>query len=571
MKGISRRGALALLPVVMAVALVAGIFIGRYITVANLSPKEEKLRNVLAMIQDQYVDEINTDSLIETLFPDLLASLDPHSVYIPSSELNAVNEDLEGSFSGVGVMFQLVGDTVQVIEVVSDGPAEKVGVLAGDRIISANGIMLTGPEMTSDSVFHTLRGKKGTTVKMKVKRGNSSMPIEFEVVRGDIPVKSVDVAYMIDDSVGYVRVSKFARNTYSEFINALDELREKGAKKYVVDLRGNQGGFMDQAIYMANEFLPSGCMIVYTRGRNAENETMAVSDGRGSYKNVELTVLTNEFSASASEIFAGAIQDNDRGLVIGRRTFGKGLVQNQTSLADSSAIRLTVARYYTPSGRSIQKDYVLGRNGKYEMEIIDRYSSGELYSADSVHIDKSKMFKTSNGRTVYGGGGIMPDMFVPEDTIGYTSYLAQVVNKGLVQKYAYEVADRYRPMLKNVRNVDKLLRVIPRDNTLLDGFVAYAAKNGVPARWYYINQSREVILNQLKAFIARDILGFSSFIEVLNSRDNVIKKAVEALEKGMSPILIPSSGEKDGKKKVSDLYHSPFVIDDGIGFNHSLT
>ena len=547
--------ALVLLPLLMCLGIVGGVFIGRYITRRTLSAEEEKLRTILGIIKTDYVDRIDVDSLIEQSLPDLLASLDPHSAYIPASELTAVNEDLEGSFSGVGVSFQILNDTVNVLEVISGGPAEKVGILQGDRIIKADGISLTGPEMTSDSVFKTLRGKKGTKVALDIVRRTSKKPLKFDVIRGDIPVNSVDCSYMIGEGIGYLRVSKFARNTYNEFFNALEELKAKGARKFVVDLRGNSGGFMDQAIYMANEFLPAGKLIVYTKGRRPENETMAVSDGTGNFKNAELTVLMNEYSASASEIFAGAIQDNDRGLVIGRRSFGKGLVQNQTELPDSSAMRLTVARYYTPSGRSIQKEYKRGRDGRYEMDIVDRYSHGEFYNVDSVKLDKKNVFFTGNGRKVYGGGGIMPDIFVPEDTTGVTSYYINVANNGLIQKFAYNVADRYRQMLDGVRTTERLLKVLPRDNTLLENFVKFAASNGVPARWYYINQSRSLLLSQIKAMIARDVLGYNSFIELLNRDDVTVEKAVELLRDGKSPANIPAGPDEKavknekGKKK----------------------
>ena len=547
--------ALVLLPLLMCLGIVGGVFIGRYITRRTLSAEEEKLRTILGIIKTDYVDRIDVDSLIEQSLPDLLASLDPHSAYIPASELTAVNEDLEGSFSGVGVSFQILNDTVNVLEVISGGPAEKVGILQGDRIIKADGISLTGPEMTSDSVFKTLRGKKGTKVALDIVRRTSKKPLKFDVIRGDIPVNSVDCSYMIGEGIGYLRVSKFARNTYNEFFNALEELKAKGARKFVVDLRGNSGGFMDQAIYMANEFLPAGKLIVYTKGRRPENETMAVSDGTGNFKNAELTVLMNEYSASASEIFAGAIQDNDRGLVIGRRSFGKGLVQNQTELPDSSAMRLTVARYYTPSGRSIQKEYKRGRDGRYEMDIVDRYSHGEFYNVDSVKLDKKNVFLTGNGRKVYGGGGIMPDIFVPEDTTGVTSYYINVANNGLIQKFAYNVADRYRQMLDEVRTTERLLKVLPRDNTLLENFVKFAASNGVPARWYYINQSRSLLLSQIKAMIARDVLGYNSFIELLNRDDVTVEKAVELLRDGKSPANIPAGPDEKavknekGKKK----------------------
>lgn len=546
---------LVAMPLLLTLGVLGGIFIGRYITRRTLSNEEEKFRTVLRLIESEYVDVVDIDSLIEVTMPQLLSSLDPHSAYIPASELTGVNEDLQGSFSGVGVSFQIINDSVNVIEVIPGGPAEKVGILSGDRIIKADSVDLTGSEISQDDVFKNLKGAKGSKVVLQVKRSTSEQPLTFDVIRGDIPVNSVDVAYMVDEEVGYLRVTKFARNTYLEFFNALNDLKAEGAKKFIIDLRGNTGGFMDQAIFMANEFLPAGKMIVYTKGRRAENETMAISDGRGNFKDAEITVLTNEGSASASEIFSGAIQDNDRGLVIGRRSFGKGLVQNQTELPDSSAIRLTVARYYTPSGRSIQKEYERGASDKYDLDIIDRFSHGEFYSADSIKLDKSKIFTTSNGRKVYGGGGIMPDIFVPEDTIGVTSYYISVVNKGLIQKFAFSVADKYRAMLDDVKSLDRLLKVLPRDNTLLDNFVSFAVKNGVPARWYYINQSKSLLLNQIKAMIARDVLGYPAFIRLLNEDDPTVLKALEALKNGDSPtdIKLPEDSklekhEEDGKK-----------------------
>ena len=536
---------LVALPLLVTLGVIGGVFIGKYITRRTLSQEEEKLRTVLRLIESEYVDVVDIDSLIEVTMPHLMSSLDPHSAYIPSSELTAVNDDLNGSFSGVGISFQIVNDTVNVIEVIPGGPAEKVGILAGDRIIRADSTVLTGAEVSQEDVFKNLRGEKGSKVELEIVRATSSQPLIYDVVRGDIPVNSVDCSYMVDNEVGYLRVTKFARNTYMEFFNALNDLKAEGAKKFIIDLRGNTGGFMDQAIYMANEFLPVGKMIVYTKGRRADNETMAISDGRGNFKDVEITVLTNESSASASEIFAGAIQDNDRGLVIGRRSFGKGLVQNQTELPDSSAIRLTVARYYTPSGRSIQKEYVRGDHSKYDLDIVDRFSHGEFYNADSIKLDKSKIFTTGNGRTVYGGGGIMPDIFVPEDTTGYTSYYISVMNKGLIQKFAFSVADKYRAMLDGVKSLERLLKILPRDNTLLDNFVSFAVKNGVPARWYYINKSRELLLNQIKAMIARDVLGYPAFIEILNRNDSAVKEAYDALVTGKSPVNIkPEDNEK---------------------------
>jgi carboxyl-terminal processing protease len=532
-----------LLPLFLSLGIIGGLFIGRYSSEQRLSPGEEKLRTVLGMIQEQYVDPINIDSLINESIPDLLASLDPHSAYIPAESLTIANDDLEGSFGGIGVAFQVLNDTVTVVEVITGGPAEKVGILPGDLILEANGKKLTGEKISSEEVFKTLRGKEGTQVKTLVKRRSAKTPLTFDIVRGQIPSNSVDAAYMLTDDTGYVKVSKFARTTYSEFYTALTRLQTEGAKKYIVDLRGNSGGFMDQAIYMANEFLPAGRGIVFTKGRIAENQTVATSDGTGQFQNVPLTVITNEFSASASEIFAGAIQDNDRGLVIGRRTFGKGLVQNQLSLPDSSAVRLTVARYYTPSGRCIQKEYKRGKDGKYEMDIADRYTHGEFYSRDSIKLDKSKLFRTVNGREVYGGGGIMPDVFVPEDTIGYTSYYLDAVNKGLINTFAQYMADTYRPMMKD-KSVESMMRILPRDNTLLQNFVSYAANKGLPARWYYINQSRSLLLNQIKGVIARDLVGYEGLIKILNQEDKTVSEALRLLEQGQSPVNIKPSKKR---------------------------
>lgn len=524
-----------LIPLVLALGVIAGIFIGKRTSSGSLSPEEKKIRMVMSLIESQYVDEVDADSLLDMAIPDILAKLDPHSVYIPASELEATNDDLESSFGGVGVMFQVLNDTVNVIEVVAGGPAESVGLLPGDLILEANGKKLSGVGATSDDVFKTLRGKEGTKVKVSVKRKSSAKPLSFEITRGEIPSNSVDAVYMIDDKVGYLKVSKFARNTYNEFFEGLTKLQSQGAEKFIIDLRGNSGGFMDQAIFMANEFLPADRKIVYTKGRTRENETYAVSDGSGHFQDAEITVLTNEYSASASEIFAGAIQDNDRGLVIGRRTFGKGLVQNQFALPDSSAVRLTVARYYIPSGRCIQKEYSRGKDGKYDLDIVDRYNHGEFYSQDSIKLDKSKIFKTLAGRKVYGGGGIMPDVFVPEDTTEYTSYYIEASNMGMIQKFARDMADVYRPMMKGSKSLADLERILPRDNALLTAFVDFGARNGLPARWYYINKSKDLITNLVKASIARDLVGYDAFIQILNEKDNTVQRALQDLKTGKSP------------------------------------
>ncbi len=553
----NRNIGFVLIPLVLAIGLAGGVFIGKYLSVSRVSPSEAKLRTIMDLIENEYVDKIDVDSLLASVVPDLLAGLDPHSVYFTPDELKSTNEDMDGHFSGVGVSFQIVNDTVVVVDVIAGGPAEKVGVLNGDKIVSANDSILTGKKATQDNVFKTLRGPKGTEVKLKIKRSNSEKFLDFDVVRDDIPVNSVDAVYLADkeNGIGYLKVSKFGRNTFEEFYMALHQLAAQGAKSFVVDLRGNSGGFLDQVILMANEFLPDDRIIVSTNGKLSENRSVALSDGSGHFQNFPLAVLIDEYSASASEIFAGAIQDNDRGLVIGRRSFGKGLVQHQIELPDSSAIRLTVARYYTPSGRCIQKPYERGADGKYVMDIVDRFEHGEFYNADSIKLDKSKLFLTNGGRKVYGGGGIMPDVFVPEDTTGFSSYYVNVSNKGLITKYAFQVAEKYRSLTKNVKTIEELERVIPRDQTLLEGFVDYAALNGVPARWYYINRSRGLILNLLKAQIARNVLGYNGLIQMLNQEDVTVKKALEMLQEGKSAVsLIPP---KDGG---SDLTNEKFNL-----------
>lgn len=539
-----------LMPIVFAVGIAGGLWMGKYFFATYTSPNEAKLHAILRMIDEEYVDDVNVDSLFEEFYPKLLALLDPHSAYIPATELQAVTEDLEASFSGVGVSFQVINDTVNVIEVVAGGPSEKVGLKPGDKILRADTMDLTGKNATTEMVYRHLRGKNGTKVTLEIKRSNSPNTLKYDIVRGDVPMHSVDSSYAVNDSVGYVKVSKFARTTYEEFHKALVNLHFKGVNKYIVDLRGNSGGYMDQAVMMAQEFLPEGAMIVFTKGKMPEYQTTAVAVDDGPFADAEVVVLMDEYSASASEIFAGAIQDNDRGLVIGRRSFGKGLVQNQTILPDSSGIRLTIARYYTPSGRSIQKDYKNNSISGYDNDIAERFARGEFYNQDSVHLDKSQIFKTVHGREVYGGGGIMPDLFVPEDTTGITSYYIQCANAGLFRQYAYKVAESYREVLKNAKTIEQFKKVLPRDNTLLEGFVEYAVKNGVPARWYYIRKSRDLILSQLKSIIARDVLGYSSFIEMLNETDPAMLRAVKAFENGESPTVIHPAGETTQKIKA---------------------
>lgn len=527
------------LPLLAAVILVAGIWLGFSIGRSrSVSSYQDKLSRIYDIIESEYVDKIDIDSLLEAQIPGLLKGLDPHSAYIPAADLEAVNSELEGSFGGIGIQFQVMNDTICVVEVIPGGPSEKVGVVAGDRIIAVDSIDLVDKQISDEDVRSMLRGEKGSQVTIKVKRSNSSDPVTFDITRGDIPVTSVDASYMIDDKTGYLKVNRFSRTTYPEFLQAISQLRYLGAENLIVDLRGNGGGYMEPAILMANEFLPANSTIVMTLGRNADDNRIIRSDGTGNFIDTPLVILVDEFTASSSEIFSGAIQDNDRGLVVGRRTFGKGLVQSPIMLPDSSEIRLTVQRYYTPSGRCIQKDFQRGKTDEYDEEIITRYNRGEIFNADSAYINKDQMFTTLTGRTVYGGGGIMPDVFVPSDTTGYSSYYVNVSNAGLLQKYAYELADLNREEFAKAKNVDELLAMLPSDSTLLQSFVSYAAQRGVPARWHYINISSAIIVNQLKALIARDTLGFSAFYQIYNSRDKAVDRALKLLENGEAQIPV---------------------------------
>lgn len=527
------------IPLISAVAFICGMWAEFFLSrEPEMSYGQKKLNSILNTIREQYVDEIDADSLIERTLPHLLSNLDPHSAYISAKDLKGVNDELEGSFSGVGVSFAIMNDTICVVEVVSGGPAEKVGMKAGDRIVAIDGENVASVKVTNQDVFSRLRGPKDSEVKLTVRRHGAKNPLTFNVTRGDIPVTSIDASYMIEDVTGYVKVNKFSRNTYGEFMSALNSLTNQGAERFIIDLRGNGGGFMETAVLMANEFLPGYKKIVETRGREKDDSSVILSDGTGRFSKCELVVLIDEFSASSSEILSGALQDNDRGLIIGRRSFGKGLVQQQLVLPDSSALRLTVQRYYTPSGRSIQKDYKPGENIGYESEILDRYNHGEAYSADSVKFNKDKIFHTSTGRVVYGGGGIMPDIFVPNDTTGITGYYLNVSNARLLQKFTYEYCDLNRENLKSARNTEELLKMLPSDDTLLYAFVSYASQNGVPARWYYITQSKKLLCEVLKALIARDILGVSAYYEVINADDTNVREALRQLNEGNAAIPI---------------------------------
>ena len=538
-------------PLVISIAIVLGIVIGNYISTKKFTlDKDRKINAVLNLIQSEYVDSIDVKDLVEQAIPAIIGNLDPHSYYIPASDIRAENEKLDGSLSGIGVSFFMMNDTANVDQVIPNGPAEKVGMLAGDRIISVNGESIVGGTLTAEGIRSKIRGVKGTKVKIGVKRNSSKKTLTFTITRDDIPMNTIDVSYMIDDKTGYIKIAQFGKNTYDEFFAALSKLKKDGASRYIVDLRGNPGGYMEMAILMVNEFLEQGELIVYTKGRKEREDIQVWSDDQGSFHDAQVAVLIDEYSASASEIMAGALQDNDRGLVVGRRSFGKGLVQKQIYLPDSSAIRLTIARYYTPSHRCIQKDYTLGDEDDYSKELYDRYTHGELYSADSIKVDKSKIFRTANGRIVYGGGGIVPDIFVPNDTTGITTYYRAVANLGLLQQYVYTYVDINRDQLKNVKTVKQLMGMMPSDDALTYDFVCYARDNGVPMRWYYINLSRSLMARQLRALVIRDVLGSEEFYRYYNRTDNTVNAALKALNdgKGKFPITLTSPKKKKGKR-----------------------
>ena len=502
-------------------------------TLVKTLGKGNRVDELLRLIDTQYVDTVDMQRLTDDAMFAVMEDLDPHSVYIPADELEMVNSELEGSFSGIGVQFNIQNDTIMVVAVISGGPAEKVGVLAGDRVVEVNDTAFVGESISNEKVMKKLRGPKGTQVKLGIKRHGTPDVLHFTVTRGDVPVNSVDIAYMIEPGVGFIRESKFAATTYQEFLNGLASLRSQGAKKFIVDLRENSGGLLDQVVMMVNEFLSRGQMIVYSEGK-AYPRFDSRADGSGSFIGQPLVVLIDEFSASASEIFAGAIQDNDRGLIVGRRSFGKGLVQQQMDLSDGSAVRLTVARYYTPTGRSIQKPYERGKGDEYEMDLMNRFIHGEFDSQDSIHLADTLVYYTPAGRKVYGGGGIMPDVFVPRDTTGYTPYFNQVLNHGYTYQFAFQYADKHRDELNRYKTWQEMERRLTQGDMLRD-FVAFAEGKGVQPDWRDIDQSRPLLEHHLAAYITRNILGDEGFFPLFYQHDPTVKRALEEMR--TNPLL----------------------------------
>ena len=492
---------------------------------------EDKMMQTIAFVRNYYVDPIKLDTIYEKAIPALLSELDPHSEYIPAKMFAEVNESLEGEFDGIGIVFNASTDTITVLSVIPKGPSSEAGVRPGDRIVKINGRTVAGQKIPQDSMVKMMRGKRGTRVKLGVKRASLDELVDIEVTRAPIEIHSIETSFMLDEKskIGFVRLSQFSRTSHSEMRSAIAKLREEGMRALIVDLRGNGGGFLDQAILIANEFLPDKSLIVYTEDRFGD-QIKEYSRGNGSSTDVEIAILVDETSASSSEILAGAIQDNDRGVIIGRRTFGKGLVQSQIPFADGSAIRLTVARYYTPSGRSIQRPYTNGDEMAYHMDIIDRYNRNEFFSADSIHFDKSQKFKTKGGRTVYGGGGIMPDVFIPLDTVGMSDYYHKVWNTNVLYRYTVDFTDRHRAEMDKITTLAELDALLAKSNLLAD-FITYAERNGVERDDEGIAISREIIEAQLRAYIGRNALhDDAGFYYNIYPIDNTLKRAVAELE-----------------------------------------
>lgn len=490
----------------------------------------DKMMQTVLSIRNAYVDPISLDSIYEVAIPKLLAELDPHSEYIPAKSFQQVNESLEGEFDGIGIVFNAMTDTITVLNVIPQGPSDKAGVRAGDRVILIDGHEVAGQKLAQDSMVRLMRGPRGSNVKLSVKRGGIDNLVDIDITRAPIELHSIETAFMLDDEakIGFIRLSQFSRTSHSEMRQAIDKLRGEGAKALIVDLRGNSGGFLDQAILIADEFLPAKRLIVYTEDRNGYQQR-EFSTGRGHSTDMALAVLVDETSASSSEILAGAMQDNDRGTIIGRRTFGKGLVQTQIPFADGSAIRLTVARYYTPTGRSIQKPYTPGDEMSYHMDIINRYVNNELFSADSIHFADSLKFTTPGGRTVYGGGGIMPDIFIPIDTVGMTKYYNEVWNSNVLYRYTLDFTDRHRADIDAVESLAQLDSLLSAHN-LLGDFTRYAERNGIPTNRAELATSRRIIEAQLRAYIGRNALdNESGFYYNIYPIDDAMQRAVAEL------------------------------------------
>jgi carboxyl-terminal processing protease len=520
-------------PIIIALAIVIGILIGRFYGNSGsenkfiIIPKANKLDNVLNYIENEYVDDISKTDLIESAIPRILEYLDPHSQYIPAFELQKVNEPLEGNFSGIGIQFNMLNDTLVVIQTVANGPSQKVGILPGDRVIRVDSKVVAGVKFPSDSIVSRLKGPKGTRVIVEIARRNVKSLLRFDITRDNIPLYSVDVAYMVNPGLGFIRLNKFSATTEEEFVAAVAKLRSEGMKKLILDLRENGGGYMNAAVFIADQFLRSNELIVYTKGKAREKQEFFSNPG-GLCNDLDLAVLIDESSASASEILAGAIQDNDRGIIIGRRSFGKGLVQEQKPLADGSALRLTIARYYTPTGRSIQRPYHKNLDDYYG-DLQHRYNHGELENADSNKFADSLKFTTPGGKIVYGGGGIMPDIFVPLDTLGITRYYMEVRDRGLIYRFSLKYADENRMDLQRLKSPGDFVTFLDKQ-MVMRRFIAFAVKEGVKEVPKEIRKSERILRVQLYAYIARNFLDNDGFFPIIQGIDHILLKAIDTLD-----------------------------------------
>ena len=540
------------MPLLMALCVVIGIVIGSFyanhfggnrLTVINNG--SNRLNNLLRIIDDQYVDKVNIDSLVDKAIPVILSELDPHSVYISAKDVQAATDDLKGSFSGVGIEFTIRQDTIRVQNVGKNGPAEKAGVLAGDKIVMVDGKRFVGKQVTDEEAMHRLKGPKGTKVTIGVLRYGHAKPISFTITRAEIPTKTVTACYMIDDNTGYIKIKNFGEKTYPELLIALANLQQQGFENLVIDLRDNTGGLLQSAVQVANEFLPDKRLIVYTEGRRSPRQNY-FSDGHGAYQTMPLTVLINEGTASAAEIFAGAMQDNDRATIIGRRSFGKGLVQQQIPFPDGSMIRLTIARYYTPSGRCIQKPYVDGEDPNYAQDLIERYEHGEYFSRDSIK-HHGPAYHTGIGRVVYGGGGITPDIFVPEDTLGLTSYYKEAAMSGLILQFAFTYTDNNRQKMKDFKEMLQLANYLKKQNTV-ELFADYADKHGLQRRNLLIRRSHSLLEKYINARIIYNMLDEQALDEYLNIDDPCITTALRVFARHAAFPTKPAPAAKTRKK-----------------------
>ncbi len=527
------------IPLIIAFSVVLGILIGTFYAkhyggnrLGIINGSSNKLNALLHIVEDQYVDTVNIGSLVEDAMPQILAELDPHSVYIPAQNVEEVNSELEGSFSGVGIQFVIESDTIHINSVIDGGPSAKVGIMAGDRIVTVDDSLFVGSIVNERTAKAHLKGPKGTQVKLGIKRSGENGLLDFVVTRGDIPQNSVTATYLTDGGFGYIKIDKFGRNTHLELLNAIALLNHQGCKGFIIDLRDNTGGYMDAAIRMVNEFLPEGQLIMFAQGRKYPR-IEEYANGTGSCQNAPMVVLINEGSASSSEIFAGAIQDNDRGTIIGRRSFGKGLVQQPIDFSDGSAIRLTIARYHTPSGRCIQRPYSNGKDEDYDRDWLTRYQHGEFFSEDSIKQNTDEVYHTRIGRTVYGGGGIMPDVFVPQDTTGVSSYLIEVSNKGLISRFGFNYGDKNRETLSKLSDEAEMERYLLKQN-IVGQFIGYADAKGIKRRNLLIRKSHKLLEKYLCANIISNILGTEQYVKFWNKTDNTFLRAVEILKDGKS-------------------------------------